>query len=101
MKKRYKTANEIRDAIDLYRVKAQKLKDSAAALDMKADEFKLAGPEYKVDVDYHRSQADKKRKAANRIEDRQLAKLKNKLSEWMTEPFKEIITDGDRSIPVR
>lgn len=99
MKKRYKTENEIREAIDRYKAKAQKLKDSAAALDMKADEFKNAGHEYTVDVDFHRKEADRKRKAANRIEDRQLTKLKNKLSEWMT-PQLPGVDNGDRSIPV-
>lgn len=100
MKKRYNTANDIRAAIDFYRVKAQKLKDSAAAMDIRAEEFQKAGPAFKFDIDYCRGQADKKRKSANRIEEKQMVKLKNKLSEWMT-PQLPGVDNGDRSIPVQ
>ena len=101
MKQRYNTANDIRAAIDRYKAKAQKLKDSAAALDMVADQFLKVDPaRFKNDIDYHRDAADKKRKTANRIEDRQLTKLKNKLSEYMT-PQLPGVDNGDRSIPVR
>jgi len=101
MKQRYKTANEIRDAIDRYRLKARKLRDSAQALDIKAREFALAGPEYKSDVEWNHLQAEKKRKSAQRIEERQLTKLKHKLSEFMTPVMKGMPNDDDRSIPVR
>lgn len=99
--RRYKHANEIRDAIDLYKAKAQKLRDSAAMMDIKADQFAKAGPEFKEDLSYHREQAKKKRRAAGRIEERQLVKLKNKLSEWMTPVMPGLPGDDDRSIPVK
>lgn len=98
--KRYKHPNDIRDAIDRYRAKAQKFKDSAAALDMVADEFVKEGG-HQNDICFNREQACKKRKAAGRIEERQLTKLKNKLSELMTDTMPSIITDGDKSIPVK
>ena len=101
-KKRYENANQIRDAIDTYKRKAQKLRDSAYMLDLKADEFAKAGnAEFAEDISFHREKAKKKRRAAGRIEERQLGKLKHKLSEFQTEVFKEVITDGDKSIPVR
>ena len=97
--RRYNSCNDIRDAIDLYKAKAQKLRESAAALDMKACEFAKAGPEFAEDLAYHREQAKKRRKSAQRIEEKTLNKLKNKMSEFQTNPIPGILPD--RSIPVK
>ena len=98
--RRYNTANDIRAAIDRYKVKAQRLRESAAALDVRADEFIRAGPDHAEDVKWNRSQAQKKRKSADRIEERQLRKLKGKLAEWSTSQLPGI-DNGDPSIPVK
>src|SRR5271157_2590476 len=96
-KKRYENANQIRDAIDRFRAKAQKLMNSAAALDHVADEFAKLGDNPGM-VSFNREQAKKKPRSAKRVEEVQLVKLKHKLSEWQTEPLPGIIID--RSIPV-
>lgn len=94
---RYRHANDIRDAIDRYRAKAAKLRASAAALDFQAAEFAKAGNP--TDSEFKREQAEKKRASASRIEERQLTKLKHKLSELMT-PQLPAVDNGDPSIPV-
>ena len=100
MRARYNTANDIRDKIDKYKAKAQKLMDSAAAMDLKATEFFKAGTEFAEDAAWHREQAKKKRKQAARIRDNTLETLKAKMAEFQTMIMPGIITDGDRSIPV-
>jgi len=100
MKARYNTSNDIRDRIDLYKDKMQKLLNSAAALDMKAAEFFKAGPTFREDAIWHQEEAKKKRKQAGRIRDNTLGTLKSKMAEFQTEIMPDIITDGDRSIPV-
>lgn len=103
--RRYETANQIRDAIDLYKRKAQKLMESAAALDFIAEELvKEEGHSEKwlrEQIAFNRSQAEKKRKSASRIEDRTLVRLKNKLSEFMTPLIPGMPNPDDRSIPVK
>lgn len=96
--KRYETANQIRDAIDKYRAKAQKLRDSAHALDLVAEQFAAVGGQSEQ-VAFNRDQADKKRESASRIERKTLTKLKDKLAEFNTNlmPF----MGDDRSIPVK
>ena len=98
-RKRYNHPNDIRDKIDKFRLKAQKLRDSAAALDNVADQFVKAGdsPEQ---VSFNREKAKKQRQAAGRIEDRTLAKLKEKLAEILTGLLPGIVDGCDRSIPV-
>lgn len=87
MKKRYETANQIRDDIDRWKAKAQKLMDSAAALDIVADALFRSGPKWAEHAAFKREQAKKKRRSAGRIMDRKLVHLKDKLSEFMTEPL--------------
>lgn len=86
-KRRYNNANEIRADIDKWKAKVQKLMDSASALDLRADQFIKGGPEFAEDVKWHRKEAERKRASALRIERRKLVHLKNKLSEWMTDPL--------------
>jgi hypothetical protein len=104
IKKRYRHAREINYAIDRYKLKAQKLRDSASALDMQADEMikpQNSGRWNREQITFNREQAKKKRQAAGRIEERTLSKLKEKLAEWQTDLLPGVITDGDRSIPAR
>lgn len=85
-KRRYFTANEIRDAIDLYKVKAQKFSESADAYDLKADElFRTNDPKLAEDAGFAREIAKKRRRSANRIKDKKLPYLAQKLAEWSTD----------------
>lgn len=99
MKRRYQTANQIRDDIDRFKRKAQKLMDSAAQLDKLADLMIENNPldVNPEDIIYHREQAKKKRQSALRIEQRKLVHLKNKLAEFNTEILPGIGIN-DRSI---
>lgn len=101
-KKRFRTAQQINDEIEKYKVKAQKFMDAAAALDYKADQIiqnrsgelgSLAG-----EVSYARSQAADYRKKAQGIKDRRLPYLKGKLAEFQTKQLPGI-DDHDNSIP--
>jgi len=85
-KRRYYTANQIRDDIDKWKAKAQKLKDAGHALDKKA-EMLFATGENNTLGEFTRDQADRKRASAARIEERKLVRLKEKLSEFMTDPL--------------
>lgn len=96
-KKRYYTAQQIRADIDKWKAKARGLMDSAAALDLKADQFFKAGEEYKEDAVWHREQAKKKRASALRIEHRKLVRLKEKLAEFYTKELPGMETE-DHSI---
>lgn len=98
--KRYDTANDIRTAIDKYRAKAQKLRDSANSLDLVADQFVMAGG-FAEEVAFNREQANKKRESASRIERKTLTKLKDKLAEWQTPLLKGMPRENDRSVPVK
>ena len=98
-RKRYNHPNDIRDAIDRFRRKAQGLRDSAAALDAVADQFARDGNNPGM-VSFNREEAKKKRQSAGRIEDRTLAKLKEKLAEILTGLLPGIVDGCDRSIPV-
>lgn len=96
-KKRYFTANQIRDEIDRYKTKAQKLMDSAAAYDLKADElYKINS--WSEDASFAREQAKKLRRSAERINEKRLPYLSQKLAEFCTEVIPSIIPDGDRSV---
>lgn len=101
--KRYNTANDIRDAVDRFKLKAQKYRDSASAIDKVADEIAKqdgASERWKMEtISMKRAQADKLRIQAGRIEQRTLEKLKGKLAEFNTNPMPFL--EGDRSIPVK
>lgn len=97
MKRRYYNETEILRDIDKWKGKVIRLKQAADALDIRADQFVKAGPEHKEDVAYNREQAQKKRKAALRIEGRKLVQLKNKLAEFRTAELPTMST-GDKSI---
>lgn len=98
---RYRTANDIRDAIDRYRAKAKKLRERAEAYDLITSQMVRANSQkLSENIAYRRLVADKLREAASRIEERQLTKLKNKLAEILT-PQLPSLDDGNRSIPVK
>lgn len=101
VKKRYNTANDIRDAIDRYKDKAKKLRDRAASMDFITDQMVKGAAPASNTISYRRNISDKLRESAARIEERQLTKLKNKLSEWQTDTMRAIIPDGDKSVPVK
>lgn len=95
VKKRYEHENQIRADIDRFKAKAQKLRDAASALDMRADllvKNNGAGGFF-GEISFARSQAEKKRKSAGRIETDRLVKLKQKLAEFQTEPIPGILPD--------
>lgn len=95
-KKRFLTANQIRDEIDAYKLKYQKFTDQAAALDMKADEMARQGFDSES-INWNREQAKRVRATAARIKEVRLVKLKEKLAEWMT-PQLPGLDNGDRSV---
>jgi len=96
-KKRYETANAIRDEIDRCRTAVVKLQQTAEAMEIQAAEyFKI--PEMVEDAAYRKEQAKRARKKAARLNDIRLVKLKDKLSEFMTQTLPGIIPDEDRSI---
>jgi hypothetical protein len=98
-KRRFETANQIRDEIDKYKAKANKLMDSAAAYDLKADElFKTGNLEVAPDAEFARETAKKRRRSAARIMERRLPKLKDKLAEFATELLPGKVVE-DRSVP--
>lgn len=96
-RKRYLTANQIRDEIDKYKEKHRRFLEQAEGLELSADEFARTenGAE---DAAYKREQAKKCRRSAQRIMEDRIPKLKQKLAEFATELLPGIITDGDRSI---
>lgn len=98
-KKRWMTANQIRDAIDEYKARAQNLMDTAATQDLKADRlYETQDPRLAEDASFAREQAKKMRRSAQRIYEIKLVKLKQRLAEWSTELLPGVISDGDRSI---
>jgi hypothetical protein len=98
--KRYRHPNDIRDAVDRYKAKAQKLRDQAASHDLIADLIRKGENPCSESLAWHREKAKKLRQSAGRIEERQLTKLKQKLAEILT-PVLSSMDDGDRSIPVK
>lgn len=96
-KKRYLTANQIRDDIDRYKKKALDLEVQATGMEQHAK--RLSGTIRAVEeCRWLEDQARKARRAANRIYKNRLPALKQKLAEWSTELLPGVITDGDRSI---
>lgn len=88
-RKRYETANQIRDDIARYKIKAEKLRQTAFDLDVEAD--RLSRTEYAENnrglIGFKRSQADKCRRSADRIETKKMTLLKQKMAEFMTDPL--------------
>lgn len=98
-RRRYYTANQIRDEIQRYKTKAQSLMDSAATLDVKADQlYKTNDPTLAEDASFAREQAKKRRHSAQRIFEKRIPYLKQKLAEWQTDTLPGIIKNGDRSV---
>ena len=97
-KKRYQTCNEIRDEIERYQQKALRFVQQAEALELSAKELAKSALHGEAAA-YNRTQAAKARRSAQRIHDKRLPLLKQKLAEWNTELLPGVITDGDRSIP--
>lgn len=98
IKKRFLTANQIRDEIDKYKEKAERLRQSAEAYELKAKELRKAGPSLEEDAKCAEEQAKKNWASIKRIKESRLPKLKEKLAEWSTELLPGVIADGDRSI---
>lgn len=96
-KKRYLTANQIRDEIDQFKQKALRSVQEAEGLELSARDM-AAYPNMKEDMVWRLEQAKKARRRAQRINDIKLPKLKQKLAEWQTEIMPSIITDGDRRV---
>lgn len=96
-KRRYENSSQIRDEIDRYLAKRQKLMVEAERIEEEARFFHRLGPENVEHAKFLESQARKLRSSAARIVDTKLVHLKNKLSEWMTEPLPNVGIN-DRSI---
>lgn len=96
-KKRFLTANQIRDEIDAYKAKAIRLQQTAEALELASREL-MKVPEMVEDAKFKMSQASKAHRASARIREVRLVKLKQKLSEFETQLLPGVIGDNDRSI---
>lgn len=97
-KRRFNTANEIIDAIDLARQKSHDLIAKAESMEIKAKQLRRNGEEFEEDARYAEIQARKLRTKAFRLRSVKLVQLKDKLSEWMT-PQLPAIDNHDPSIP--
>lgn len=86
-KKRYNTANDIRDDIERYLAKMKRFQEIAEGLEVRADLMMRTGDNMVENSAYCRKQADKARRSAARIQEVKLKRLKEKLSEWMTPPL--------------
>ena len=82
-KRRFLTANEIRDEIDKYKAKALKFQQQADALEIASRELAKSGLLVE-DAKYRNTQALRARRSASRILDKKLPKLKEKLAEFLT-----------------
>lgn len=96
-KRRFYTANQIRDEIDAYKAKAIRLQQTAEALELASREL-MKVPEMIEDAKYKLFQSKRARSASARITNDKLVKLKAKLAELTTDLLPEVIKDGDRSI---
>lgn len=96
-KKRYLTANQIREDIDKYKAKALRLVQQAEGLELHAKELDK-NPLAKETAAWNRSQALKARKAAHRIHESKLKQLKEKLAEWQTDLLPGVLDKLDRSV---
>lgn len=96
-KKRFETANQIRDEIDRQLAKRDRLIAEAEKVEDDARFFASLGPQHIEQQKYLEVQAKKLRASANRILDTKLVHLKHKLSEWMTDPLPHVGIN-DRSI---
>ena len=92
-KRRYETANEIRDEIDRQLAKARKFLETAEAYEQKAEMLRQDGGPWVEDAKFAMVLAGKARRSANRIKEKKLTVLKDKLAEWGTEPMKGVIPD--------
>lgn len=93
-RRRYETANQIRDDIDRFKAKQKRHMERAAALDLTADEWiKYGGNQSPEDISWNREQAKKCRRSAQRIETVKLVKLKQKLAEFQTATMTGIVSD--------
>lgn len=81
-KRRYNTANDIRDDIERYNLEqAEELEREVKRLVMRDD------PKLAELIGFKREQAKKLRKKSNRIMDKKMQHLKEKLAEWSTPPL--------------
>ena len=87
VKRRYNTANEIRDDIDKYKAKAIRLTEQAEDEERYAKKFLEAGPDHKEDYAFCKEKAKKLRRSSARIVDKKLVYLKEKMAEWQTPPL--------------
>jgi hypothetical protein len=95
--KRYESEQEILDAIIAAQLKATQYEKDACQIDLlKDDAIKLSNREgatpgdlqyWREQVDFLREKAERLRQRSNRIKDMKMIELKNKLSEFQTEPM--------------
>lgn len=97
-KKRYHTANQIRDEIDRYKARMLKLEEQASQYDRKAKELiGLNDPKLAEEIGFNRTRAKQVRHSIGRIADKRLHYLAQKLAEFTTEVLPHCGID-DRSI---
>lgn len=95
-KKRFESISQIHDEIDRYKRKAKKLQDTADALDIKADALaRSENAELNAElIGFTRAQARKHRTTVFNIENKKMAKLKEKLAEFQTAIIPGVVPDS-------
>lgn len=87
-KRRYNTANDIRDDIERYKRKAVQCLEQAEELEREVKRLVIRDdPKLAELIGFKREQAKKLRKKSNRIMDKKMQHLKEKLAEWSTPPL--------------
>lgn len=98
-KKRYENPQQIQEKIRDKRSEVKNHLINSDRLEHEADHMIRSGMPGAASL--RRKEAQKRRKTAYRIENKTIPKLIQKLGELSTELLPGVITDGDRSIPVR
>lgn len=85
-KRRYYTANQIREEIDKYHAKIMKLEDLAKDYDRRAEELiALDDPLQSEAIGFNRTRAEQVRRSVERILMKRLPHLAQKLAEFSTD----------------
>lgn len=90
-KPRFNTAVQIKDKINEYLIKAEKISHEADDYDRRRKEANERGD--LASAEWCGKRADALRRSVKRIQDDKLKRLKEKLSEWMTDPLPGITED--------
>lgn len=96
-KKRFHSVQQILAEIDRYKAMMQKHNDAANALELKASMMIRDDTSTIGEIHYAQREADRYRRAAARIQEKRLPKLKQKLAEIQT-PQIPAIDNGDKNI---